>query len=50
MYREIGELNPNVRSIVAYNTDSKSNQYTSFKWNIAGQYCTAGKFISGHLP
>ena len=42
--REIGDMNPNVRSIVAYNTDSKVINTLRSQGGVACEYCSAGNF------
>ena len=44
---EVGEFNPNVRSIIAYNTDSKITPTVRSNGVLMGQICPKGGTISG---
>ena len=44
---EVGEFNPNIRSIIAYNTDSKITTTVRTNGILLGQICPRGGVISG---
>ena len=44
---EVGEYNPNIRSIIAYNTDSKITTTVRTNGVLMGQICPKGGVISG---
>ena len=46
-YREVGTYNPNVRSLIAYNTDSKITPTIRTNGILIGQICPRGGVISG---
>ncbi|MFT4017206.1 MAG: amidohydrolase family protein [Agriterribacter sp.] len=46
-YRELGELNPNIRSIVSYNTDSKIINTLKANGILLANITPQGSFISG---
>jgi len=46
-YREVGAYNPNVRTIIAYNTDSKITPTIRTNGILIGQICPRGGIISG---
>lgn len=46
-YNEVGEFNPNVRSLIAYNTDSKITPTVRFNGVLLGEVKPTGGRISG---
>jgi imidazolonepropionase-like amidohydrolase len=46
-YREVGAYNPNVRSLIAYNTDSKITPTIRTNGILIGQICPRGGVVSG---
>jgi len=46
-YGEVGELNPNVRSIIAYNTDSKIIPTVRSNGVLLAQIVPEGRFVTG---
>ncbi len=46
-YREVGLYNPNIRTIIAYNTDSKITPTIRTNGILMGQICPRGGVISG---
>ena len=46
-YREVGSFNPNIRTLIAYNTDSKITPTIRTNGILMGQICPRGGVISG---